>query len=463
MTSSVTAPLERQLGQMPGLNQMTSASSAGASVITLQFGLDLSLDVAEQEVQAAINAANNLLPSDLPIPPVYAKINPADAPILTLAVTSKTAVADRPRGYERDPAGAENLAAERRRPGQHQRRSPAGGAHPVQSAVARRLRPQHRRRPHHHRQLQRQYAERKFRRPGAGHDHQRQRPARERRPVRQHHHRLPQRRRRCGCPTSPTSSAAPRTASSAPGPTPRRRSSSTSSASPAPTSSRWSTASRRCCRRSRPRCRRRSTSRVLSDRTVTIRASVADVEFELALAVVLVVIVIFLFLRTLPGTIIPSLSVPLSLVGTLGVMYLLGFSLDNLSLMALTIATGFVVDDAIVMIENIARYVEDGMEPLEAALKRLAADRLHHHFADHLADRGADPAVVHGRRGRPAVPRIRHHARGHDRHLGGRLADAGADDVRQADPPSPRYRAHAASTCRPSALSTPSSRSTAGR
>ena len=108
---------------------------------------------------------------------------------------------------------------------------------------------------------------------------------------------------------------------------------------------------------------------MLSDRTVTIRASVADVEFELALAIVLVVVVIFLFLRTIPGTVIPSLSVPLSLVGTLGAMYLLSFSLDNLSLMALTIATGFVVDDAIVMIENIARYVEDGMNPLEAALK----------------------------------------------------------------------------------------------
>ena len=144
----------------------------------------------------------------------------------------------------------------------------------------------------------------------------------------------------------------------------------------------------------------------------------------------LVVIVIFVFLRTLPGTIIPSLSVPLSLVGTFGAMYLLGFSLDNLSLMALTIATGFVVDDAIVMIENIARYVEDGMEPLEAALTRLAADRLHHHFADHLADRGADTAAVHGRRGRPPVPRIRHHADGHDRHFGRRVADAGADDVR---------------------------------
>ena len=141
------------------------------------------------------------------------------------------------------------------------------------------------------------------------------------------------------------------------------------SGSPAPISFRSSTASNRCCRRSRRRCPSAVDVAIIADRTVTIRASVADVEFELALAVVLVVLVIFVFLRTLPGTIIPSLSVPLSLVGTFGAMYLLGFSLDNLSLMALTIATGFVVDDAIVMIENIARLVEDGMDPLEAALR----------------------------------------------------------------------------------------------
>ena len=174
---------------------------------------------------------------------------------------------------------------------------------------------------------------------------------------------------------------------------------------------------------------------VLTDRTTTIRASVADVEFELVLAVVLVVLVIFLFLRNLPATIIPSLSVPLSLVGTLAVMYLLGFSLDNLSLMALTISTGFVVDDAIVMIENIARYVEAGEPPLAGRAEGRRADRLHHHFADRVADRGADPAAVHGRRGRPAVPRIRHHAVGDHRHLGRRVADAGADDVRAAGAP----------------------------
>ena len=170
----------------------------------------------------------------------------------------------------------------------------------------------------------------------------------------------------------------------------------------------------------------------LTDRTVTIRASVSDVEFELSLAVGLVVLVIFLFLRNVPATIIPSLSVPLSLVGALAIMYEFGFSLDNLSLMALTIATGFVVDDAIVVIENIARFLEEGDVAEGGGAERLRADRLHHHLADDLAARGADPAAVHGRRGRPAVPRIRHHAGGDHRHFGGGVADAGADAVRVA-------------------------------
>ena len=140
--------------------------------------------------------------------------------------------------------------------------------------------------------------------------------------------------------------------------------------------------------------------------------------------------VIFLFLRNLAATIIPSVAVPLSLVGTFGVMYLLGYSLNNLTLMALTISTGFVVDDAIVMIENIARYIEEGETPLEAALQGLRADRLHHHFADRLADRGADSAAVHGRHRGPAVPRVRRHAERHHPGLRRGLADAHADDVR---------------------------------
>ena len=132
MASAVTAPLERQFGQVPGLKQMTSTSSEGSSVITLQFALDLNIDVAEQEVQAAINAAGTYLPRDLPNPPIYSKTNPADAPILTLALTSKTLPLSKVRGPRRHAAGAEDLAAARRRPGQHQRRPEAGGAHPGQ-------------------------------------------------------------------------------------------------------------------------------------------------------------------------------------------------------------------------------------------------------------------------------------------------------------------------------------------
>ena len=146
---------------------------------------------------------------------------------------------------------------------------------------------------------------------------------------------------------------------------------------------------------------------VLTDRTTTIRASVRDVQFTLLLSVALVVMVIFLFLRNFAATAIPSVSVPVSLVGTFGVMYLLGFSLDNLSLMALTIATGFVVDDAIVMIENIARYVEEGETPVAGGAQGCASDRLHHLVVDRVAHRGADPAAVHGRRGGAPVPGVR--------------------------------------------------------
>ena len=171
---------------------------------------------------------------------------------------------------------------------------------------------------------------------------------------------------------------------------------------------------------------------MLTDRTITIRASVKDVQFELMLTVGLVVMVIFLFLRNLSATIIPSVAVPLSLVGTFGVMYLLGYSLDNLSLMALTISTGFVVDDAIVMIENIDRYLEAGDSPLEAALKGLGADRLHDRFADRFADRRVDSAAVHGRHRGPAVPRICGHAERNDSGFGGGFAHADADDVFEA-------------------------------
>ncbi len=171
---------------------------------------------------------------------------------------------------------------------------------------------------------------------------------------------------------------------------------------------------------------------VLTDRTETIRASVKDVQFELMLTVGLVVMVIFLFLRNLSATVIPSVAVPLSLVGTFGVMYLLGYSLNNLTLMALTISTGFVVDDAIVMIENIERFLEEGETPLEAALEGSGPDWFHHRIADGIADRGADPVAVHGRHRGPPVSRIRRDPGGHHSGVGRGFPLADADDVRQA-------------------------------
>ena len=185
---------------------------------------------------------------------------------------------------------------------------------------------------------------------------------------------------------------------------------------------------------------------ILTDRTTTIRASVKDVQFELMLTIALVVMVMFLFLRSVAATMIPSVAVPLSIVGTFGVMYLVGYSLDNLSLMALTISTGFVVDDAIVMIENISRYIEEGHPPLEAALKGCRADRLHDCVADGFADRRADSAAFHGRHCRPAIPRIRGDAGRDDFGFGVRFADADADDVRETSASRRRGRPKRAST-----------------
>jgi multidrug efflux pump len=368
MTSSVTAPLERQFGQMPGLNQMTSASSAGASVITLQFGLDLSLDIAEQEVQAAINASGNLLPADLPAPPIYAKVNPADAPILTLAVSSKTlaltdledlsetrlaqkisqvtgvglvSVSGGHRPAVRIQVNPQALAAYglnvddiRTTIGNLNVNTPKGNFDgPAQASTI-----------NANDQLNSadQYRNLIVAYRNGG-------------PVR-----LSDVANIVSGPENTKLGAWANTTPAIivnvqrqPGANIIQVVDRVQSLLPQILSSLPSAVD----------------VRVISDRTVTIRASVADVQFELGLAVVLVVVVIFVFLRTIPGTIIPSLSVPLSLVGTFGAMYLLGFSLDNLSLMALTIATGFVVDDAIVMIENIARFVEGGMDPLDAALR----------------------------------------------------------------------------------------------
>ncbi|HJY51116.1 MAG TPA: MdtB/MuxB family multidrug efflux RND transporter permease subunit, partial [Stellaceae bacterium] len=368
MTSSVTAPLEVQFGQMPGLNQMSSTSSAGASVITLQFSLDLSLDVAEQEVQAAINAAGNLLPSDLPAPPIYAKVNPADAPILTLALTSKTM----PLTQVEDLADTRLAQKISQLPGVGLV-SISGGHRPAVRIQA------------NYRQLaayglniddlRTTLANANVNTPKGNFDG----PSRAYTINANDQIRKPSDYNdlvvayRNGAPVKLSDVAR-----------------ATEGAENTKLAAWMNTDEAVIVNIQRqpganvievvdriqallPQLRAALPSAVdvavLTDRTTTIRASVADVEFELGLAVVLVVIVIFVFLRSPSATLIPSLSVPLSLVGTLAVMYLAGFSLNNLSLMALTIATGFVVDDAIVMIENISRYIEAGDPPLQAALK----------------------------------------------------------------------------------------------
>jgi len=368
MTSSVTAPLERQFGQMPGLNQMTSTSSAGASVITLQFSLTLGIDIAEQQVQAAINAAGNLLPADLPAPPIYAKVNPADAPILTLAVTSKTEpltkvfdLIDVRLGQKISQVPGVGLVTLEggQKPGYRIRANPTALAAYGLNVD----------------DLRTTITNANVNTPKGNFDgptrnytinanDQITDPAlfnnvivayRNGAPVRlsdvasveagQENNRL--------IAWVNTDQAVIVNVQRQPGANVIAVVNDIKTLLPQ-------------LRETLPPSIDVS---VLTDRTVTIRASVRDVQIELSFAVLLVVAVIFLFLGDWRATIIPSLSVPLSLVGTLAVMYLAGFSLNNLSIMALTIATGFVVDDAIVMIENIARYIEEGDDPFEAALK----------------------------------------------------------------------------------------------
>ena len=367
-TSAVTAPLERQLGQMPGLSQMTSASSAGASVITLQFSLDVSLDVAEQEVQAAINAANNLLPSGLPTPPTYAKFNPADAPILTLAVSSKTLPLTDVQDliYTRLAQKISQLPgvglvtiSGGQRPAFRVRFNPkAMAAYGLNID-----------------DLRTTISNFNVNTPKGSFDGPNQAT------TINANDQLTDIAGYADIVIAYRNGTAVRLADVA---TIVRAAENTQLAAWANRTPALILNIQRqpganviavvdSVKKLLPKVEAGFPAAldvsIVSDRTTTIRASVADVQFELMLSVVLVVLVIFVFLRNMPATVIPSLSVPVSLIGTFGAMYLLHFSLDNLSLMALTISTGFVVDDAIVMIENIVRYVESGDSPFEAALK----------------------------------------------------------------------------------------------
>src|SRR5579872_7279741 len=371
MASSVTAPLERQFGQVPGLNQMTSISSEGASIITLQFTLDLDIDVAEQQVQAAINAGGTFLPRDLPNPPVYSKTNPADAPVLTLALTSKTM----PLSKVEDLADTRLAQKVSQLPGVGLVQI-SGGQKP---AVRIQANPT---------ALSAYGLTREDVRTAVSAANVNQAKgsfdgSRQSYTIGANDQLLSSEQYKPliiayknGAPVVLSDVA--NVIDSAE----NVRQAAWMNETPAvivniqrqPGANIISVVDKVTALLPQLRASLPSSVdvTVLTHRTSTIRASVHDVEFELLLTIALVVMVIFLFLRTLAATIIPGIAVPLSLIGTFGVMYLLGYSLDNLSLMALTISTGFVVDDAIVMIENIMRYIEEGEKPLAAALKGSA-------------------------------------------------------------------------------------------
>ncbi|MFJ5373518.1 MdtB/MuxB family multidrug efflux RND transporter permease subunit [Pectobacterium versatile] len=368
VTSAITAPLERQFGQMSGLKQMSTQSAGGASVITLQFQLELSLDVAEQDVQAAINAASNLLPNDLPYPPTYSKVNPADPPIMTLAVTSSTMSMTQVQDMVDNRiaqkisqvagVGLVSLAGGQRPAVRVRLNAPALAAYGLTSETIRTAittanvnsakgsldGPTRSVTLSANDQMKSVDDYRKLIvawKNGA--------------PVRlQDVATIEQAAENIHLGAwANRQQAIIINVQRQPGANVITTTDSISKMLPA-------------LKASLPNSVEVTT---LTDRTTSIRASVKDVQFELLLAIALVVMVIYLFLRNAVATLIPSIAVPLSLIGTFAAMYFLGFSINNLTLMALTIATGFVVDDAIVVIENIARYIEKGEKPLNAALK----------------------------------------------------------------------------------------------
>ena len=368
VSSAVTAPLERQLGQVPGLNQMLSSSSDGASVITLQFNLSLNIDVAEQDVQAAINAAQNYLPTQLPMPPVYNKVNPANAPILTLALTSESMPLSQVEDYA-DTRLAQKIS-----------QLPGVGAVTISGGQKPAVRIQIN--PTQLASYGLQMEDVRAALTAASLD------------TAKGSFDGPSQSFQIGANDQLTTSADYRglllgyvggnpimlkdVAKVVDG-VENAGQSAWMNKVPAvivniqrqPGANIIDVVDRIKALLPKLRATIPAVIKItaLTDRTTTVRASVADVEFELLLCIALVVAVIFVFLRTLAATIIPGIAVPLSLVGTFGAMYALGYSLNNLTLMALTISTGFVVDDAIVMIENITRYVERGEKPLAAALK----------------------------------------------------------------------------------------------
>ena len=368
VASGITAPLERQFGQMPGLSQMTSTSSNGASVITLQFDLTMNLDVAEQEVQAAINAASGFLPTNLPTPPVYSKVNPADAPIMTLGLTSKTLSLPEVEDFaetrlaqkiaELPGVGVVSISGGQRPAVRIQANPTALSAYglsldTIRTVVA---------------SQNVNAAKGSFDGPRLAYTIN----SNDQLLTSQDYSSLILSYKN-GAPIRVRDVADVINAAE------NVRLAAWMNTTPAvilniqrqPNANVIAVVDR--VNALLPQLKNAIPNdievQVVSDRTTTIRASVRDVQLELILAVLLVVAVIYIFLRSVSATIIPSIAVPLTLIGTFGAMYMMNFSLNNLTLMALTISSGFVVDDAIVMIENISRYIENGDPPMEAALK----------------------------------------------------------------------------------------------
>ncbi len=368
MASAITAPLERQFGQMPGLNQMASTSSGGASVITLQFALSMSLDVAEQQVQEAINAAGTFLPTDLPMPPLYNKVNPADAPILTLAVTSSAMTLPRLQDWvetrlvqkisQLPGVGMVSMGGGLR-PAIRIQLDPGAlayrqlGFEDIRTAIV-----------NNNVNMPKGSFDGPERAAVVDASDQLKTAEDYRQIIVSYINGAPV---RLGDVARVTEGAEDAHLAAWRNDTPaiivniQRQ--------PGANVIEVSDRVKKLLPQLQQSLPQSVEISLLTDRTTTIRASVKEIQFELLLAIALVVMVIFLFLRSLPATIIPSVAVPVSLVGTLAFMYLENFSINNLTLMALTIATGFVVDDAIVMIENITRFLEQGESPFQAAIK----------------------------------------------------------------------------------------------
>jgi multidrug efflux pump len=368
MATTVTAPLERQCGQLQGLSQMTSTSSAGNSVIVLQFDLNLDIDIAEEEVQSAINAAQSFLPANLPAPPIYSKTNPADAPILTLAVTSDTTPLPQvedlvdtrlaPKISQVKDVGLVSISGGQKPAVRIQANPTALSSYGIdienlRSAVS---------------SASVNAAKGNFDGP-----HQDYQIDSNDQLVTSQDYKKVVIAYRDGAPVMLTDVA--KVVDGVENTTQAAWMNLTPAIilnvqrQPGGNTITVVNSIKRLLPQLEATLPKGVKVTTLTDLTTPIQASIRDVEFELLLTVALVILVIFLFLRSLYATIIPSVAVPLSLVGTLGAMYLLGYSLDNLSLMALTISTGFVVDDAIVMVENISRYLEEGDPPMQAALK----------------------------------------------------------------------------------------------